>query len=163
MSRKRVGLFVAVLVVAVLGVVYGYRSDKRTREQETASTFPSPPAYVGAKRCAGCHTQATEAWRTSHHAQAMQPANASTVHGNFRDARFTKDQVISGFYQKADKFYVRTDGPDGKLAHYPVAYTFGVFPPHVQLLSACALDRVVADIATGGRDTGSGARGFQYV
>jgi tetratricopeptide (TPR) repeat protein len=89
---------------------------------------PSPPVYVGAQRCAACHSQEAEEWRRSHHAQAMQPANASTVLGNFRDARFEKDKVTSSFYGKADKYYVRTDGPDGKLADYAIAYTFGVFP-----------------------------------
>jgi tetratricopeptide (TPR) repeat protein len=83
---------------------------------------------VGAQSCAGCHAQEAEAWRGSHHAQAMQQANTSTVLGNFRDARFEKGKVTSSFYRKADKYYVRTDGPDGKLADYPVAYTFGVFP-----------------------------------
>ena len=67
-------------------------------------------------------------WRQSHHAQAMQQANASTVLGNFRNARFAKDGLISCFYLKDEKHYVRTDGPDGKFNDYPVAYTFGIFP-----------------------------------
>jgi tetratricopeptide (TPR) repeat protein len=58
----------------------------------------------------------------------MQEASASTVLGNFRDARFAKDGLTSSFYQKDGKPYVRTDGPDGELTEYPVAYTFGVFP-----------------------------------
>src|SRR5262247_2151963 len=64
MGRHRIALFVAVLLVAVLGVVYGYRSDKKIQDQKTASTFPSPPEYVGAERCAGGHAQAAEAWRS---------------------------------------------------------------------------------------------------
>ena len=128
MGRNRSGLFVAVFVVVVIVGGHGCRSNKKTEHQETASPSPSPPGYVGAESCAGCHAQAADAWRSSHHAQAMQPANASTVLGNFRDARFAKDQVGSSFYKKGDKFYVRTDGPDGKLADYPIAYTFGVFP-----------------------------------
>jgi tetratricopeptide (TPR) repeat protein len=58
----------------------------------------------------------------------MQPANALTVLGNFHDARFAKDKVTSTFYRREDKYYVRTDGPDGKLEDYPITYTFGVLP-----------------------------------
>ena len=128
MGRKRSGLFVAVLIAVLLGGLYGCRSENKTQKKETASNSLSPPEYVGAERCAGCHVQAAEAWRNSHHAQAMMPANASTVLGDFRDARVAKNQVSSSFYKKDGQFYVRTDGPDGKLADYPLAYTFGVYP-----------------------------------
>ncbi len=36
--------------------------------------------------------------------------------------------VTSTFYRKDGKFYVRTDGPDGGLQDYEVAYTFGAYP-----------------------------------
>ena len=58
----------------------------------------------------------------------MQVANDSTVLGNFNDARFTKDGVTSSFFKKDGKFYVRTDGPDGKPQDYDLPYTFGVSP-----------------------------------
>jgi len=58
----------------------------------------------------------------------MQEANESTVLGSFHNARFTKDGVTSSFYKKDGIPYVRTDGPDGRLNDYPVAYTFGVYP-----------------------------------
>src|SRR5271165_1560635 len=115
----------AVIVVAVLGVVL-WRWSGRTRAQEAK---PSTSAtYVGQTRCAQCHTEQEQAWRTSHHAQAMQVANDSTVLGNFNDARFTKDEVTSSFSKKDGKFYVRTDGPDGKPQDYDLPYTFGVSP-----------------------------------
>jgi predicted CXXCH cytochrome family protein len=84
--------------------------------------------YVGEQRCASCHVEEAEAWRQSHHALAMQPANDETVLGDFKNARFRKDAVTSSFYKNKNKFYVRTDGPDGKLHDYLVPYTFGVFP-----------------------------------
>ena len=43
-------------------------------------------------------------------------------------ARFAKDGVTSSFFKKDGKFYVRTDGPDGKLQDYELPYTFGVSP-----------------------------------
>ena len=89
---------------------------------------PSAATYVGEERCAQCHADQVKAWQTSHHAQAMQVANDSTVLGNFNNAHFTQDGVAASFFKKDSKFYVRTDGPDGKPHDYELPYTFGVSP-----------------------------------
>jgi len=69
-----------------------------------------------------------KAWRVSHHQLAMQEANASTVLGNFEDARFRHFGVESRFFKRDGRFMVRTDGPDGKIADFEIKYTFGVWP-----------------------------------
>jgi len=51
----------------------------------------------------------------------MQEANASTVLGDFGDAKFTYYGVESTFLKRDGKFMVRTDGPDGKLADFDPA------------------------------------------
>ena len=58
----------------------------------------------------------------------MQPADAKTVLGDFDDARFTYAGTTSTFMTRGDRFYVETDGPDGALAEYRIAYTFGIEP-----------------------------------
>jgi tetratricopeptide (TPR) repeat protein len=58
----------------------------------------------------------------------MQIANDTTVLGNFKGAKFSKDGVTSSFFTKNGKFYVRTDGPDGQLHDFDLTYTFGVSP-----------------------------------
>ena len=84
--------------------------------------------YVGVERCAQCHVEQAKAWRTSHHAQAMQSASDSTVLGDFKDAHFSGDGVTATFLQQKGKFSVRTNGPDGKPQDYGLPYTFGVHP-----------------------------------
>jgi predicted CXXCH cytochrome family protein len=84
--------------------------------------------YVGSDACAGCHAAEHAAWQTSQHRAAMQPASAETVLGDFRDASFTEGGVTSTFFVREAKPFVRTDGPDGKLADFAVAYTFGIAP-----------------------------------
>jgi predicted CXXCH cytochrome family protein len=98
-----------------------------TAASASAATLPAP-TFVGAAACVGCHAEAAAAWRGSQHAVAMQPATAATMLGDFRDARFMYAGVASRFFRKGDDFMVRTDGPDGKLADYRIAYTFGVYP-----------------------------------
>src|SRR5262245_45357333 len=117
----------AILVVAVWSVMV-WRRPAEVQQRVINSLNRTSSTYVGAERCAGCHAQEAEAWRHSHHAQAMAEANPSTVLGDFRYSRFTKDGLTSSFFLKDGKPHVRTDGPDGKLADYPIAYTFGVFP-----------------------------------
>lgn len=58
----------------------------------------------------------------------MQPANESTVLGDFRDQAFTEDGTTSRFFRRGERFFVNTIGPDGALHDYEVVYTFGVHP-----------------------------------
>ena len=91
----------------------------------------------------------------------MQPANESTVLGNFGGATFEHFGTTSKFFRDGDKFKVRTDGPDGELTDFEVRYVFGVYPlqsyligfprGRMQALSICWDARPKAD---GGPGTG---------
>jgi predicted CXXCH cytochrome family protein len=85
-------------------------------------------AYVGSAACAGCHADAWRSWQGSQHAQAMQPATADTVLGDFNAAHFDYAGVTSTFFRRDGKYFARTDGPDGVPADNEVQYTFGVYP-----------------------------------
>jgi predicted CXXCH cytochrome family protein len=84
--------------------------------------------YVGVEVCAGCHQIEMERWKKSHHALAMGKATPATVLGNFSGVSVENFGVVSTFSRVGDKFIVRTDGPDGKLHDYEIAYTFGIDP-----------------------------------
>jgi Flp pilus assembly protein TadD len=99
------------------------------------STAPPALSYVGVASCEECHAEEARRWRGSHHELAMQEPGPTTVLGDFADARFTYGAVTSRFYRKDGRYLVRTDGPDGKLADYPVAYVFGVTPLQQYLLA----------------------------
>ena len=58
----------------------------------------------------------------------MQHASTGTVLGNFDNARFTYAGVQSIFFRREGRYFVRTDGADGKLADFEIRYTFGVEP-----------------------------------
>ncbi len=86
------------------------------------------PTYVGRAACVECHAEQDRLWRGSHHDLAMQEANKNAVLGNFDNVTFRYAGVTSTFFKRDDKFFVRTDGPDGKLADFEIKYTFGVTP-----------------------------------
>ena len=65
----------------------------------------------------------------------MQEATDKTVLGNFDGATFTYGDVTSRFFKRDGKFFVNTDGPDGKLADFEIRYTFGVTPLQQYLIA----------------------------
>jgi predicted CXXCH cytochrome family protein len=65
----------------------------------------------------------------------MQPANGSTVLGKFEARPFRYAGIESRFFRRGDKFMVATDGPDGALHEYEIAYTLGVLPLQQYLVS----------------------------
>jgi predicted CXXCH cytochrome family protein len=119
-ARGRASALAAGLLVLTLPAV--------ARATDGASAAPAGPTFVGSAACARCHEAEDRRWRGSHHALAMQVAGEKTVLGNFHDAKLAHRGVTSTFARRDGKFVVRTDGPDGKLHDYTVAYTFGVTP-----------------------------------
>ena len=65
----------------------------------------------------------------------MAGASERTVLGNFASARFTHFGASRPFFRRDGQFFVKTDGPDGKLHEYPIAYTFGVYPLQQYLIA----------------------------
>ncbi len=85
-------------------------------------------AYVGDRSCAECHAKESREWLGSHHQRAMQPATDETVLGDFRGAAFREAGAVSRFFKREDKYFVHTEGADGKSADFEIKYTFGVAP-----------------------------------
>ncbi len=91
-------------------------------------------AFTGSESCKGCHAEEHALWQGSHHDLAMQLPNPESVLGNFDDASFTYNGITTRFFRKGDKFMVNTDGEDGKMQDFEVAYVFGVHPLQQYLL-----------------------------
>jgi predicted CXXCH cytochrome family protein len=100
-----------------------------------AAQAEEPSSFVGVPTCAGCHAAQFDAWKNSHHALAMQSATEATVLGDFAGAQLEHFGITTTFFRDGEKFVVRTDGPDGALHEYPVAYTFGVYPLQQYLIA----------------------------
>lgn len=94
----------------------------------TYALLGNEATYVGDTKCATCHSKQTDKWISSHHAKAMMVANEASVAGDFNHTTFNYNGIITTFYKKDTRFMVQTDGPDGKLHDYEIAYTFGIYP-----------------------------------
>ena len=115
---------VIVLAAGVLFALYGQRTEPTTSAGISAEKLN----FVGSETCASCHAAEATLWHGSQHAHAMAHATNQTVLGDFNDASFDHYGVHSRFLRKDGKFFVETDGADGKLAPFEVKYTFGLYP-----------------------------------
>ena len=121
----------AAATLAVAGILVGWIPTIGAMPSPTVAPSGSTsqePVYVGRVACVPCHQRAADRFTGSHHDRAMQAANAGTVLGDFNNAAFTYNGVTSTFFKKAGAFLARTDGPDGALRDYRIAYTFGIDP-----------------------------------
>ncbi len=84
--------------------------------------------YVGNKVCINCHAKEHQQWQGSHHELAMQLANEKSVLGDFNQVTFTKGKLSTTFFKKNGRFMVNTEGADGQMQDFEIAYTFGVYP-----------------------------------
>ncbi len=130
-SNTVVVVCLACLVLALLAFGWWRWSGRKPQE---SSRIVSSATYVGGTRCADCHAKEAAAWRSSHHALAMEVSNDSSVLGNFNDTKFSGDGVTANFSHSGGKYLVRTDDSEGKPRDFDAAYTFGVYPLQQYLL-----------------------------
>jgi tetratricopeptide (TPR) repeat protein len=136
--RRGLWLVLALAAVAVLAVAWLASRPPAVPATPTvsapassapaAAAAPPAPTYVGTAACASCHAKEHEAWKGSQHDRAMAEASEATVLGNFAGATFSHAGVTSTFFRRDGRFFVNTEGPDGKLADFEIRYTFGVEP-----------------------------------
>ena len=120
---KKTG-FIATLVIVLAFPAYLTRIYfERSRPSEIAGPF-----FTGRASCVECHKKEDDLWRGSHHDRAMDTAIASTVLGNFENFEFRHNGQTHRMFRKDGKFFINTNGPDGKSGDFQIAYTFGFTP-----------------------------------
>jgi hypothetical protein len=120
----------AALAALWLGLTFSLPSSAQVSGSMKART-----EFAGAEACAGCHAPEAERWKNSHHAKAMQKATPTNVLGDFASATLTHHGLTTTFSRDGEMFVVRTEGPDGALHDYEIAYTFGVYPLQQYLIA----------------------------
>ena len=127
--QRRHLLFGACVAIAFLSVLLGTIWAVRTGLPSAGGDAQSASAgLVDNATCVQCHQAQARTWLDSHHAKAMAKATPATVSGDFNGVEFEHKGVVSRFFKKGDRYFVRTQGADGKPADFEIAYTFGVDP-----------------------------------
>ena len=130
LSKTRAFFALAVVAAAIFSgaIVWRLFAGHGALTVRGPDTSAATATYVGSQTCAGCHVREAELWTGSQHKHAMAHATDISVLGDFNNASFDYYGMRSRFFRKDGKFFVETDGRDGKLATFQVKYTFGVDP-----------------------------------
>ncbi len=124
MTRWKITGLIATLVIILSIPAYILKENYFRR-------LPAPqhaPTFAGSRKCMDCHRAEYDKWQNSLHDRAMEVAADTTVLGDFNNAAVEFHGVTSRFYRKDSKFFVYTQGPDGKMGEFEITYTFGWYP-----------------------------------
>jgi predicted CXXCH cytochrome family protein len=126
LDRWRKAALAAALVIVLAVPLAHFKQSIRNKRLEARE--PPESTYVGREKCVKCHEKENKAWLGSDHDRAMDPATPDTVLGNFDNATFVFKGVTSRFYTRDGRYFVETEGPDGRTSEFPVTYVFGFDP-----------------------------------
>ncbi len=118
---------VATLVIVLTIPIYALKKTY-INGQSVQPVLGPVVTFVGRDKCVDCHKKEYDNWQNSHHDLAMDVADDKTVLGNFNDSIFEHKGVRTRFFRKGKKFFVNTQGPDGKMKDFEIKYTFGYTP-----------------------------------
>jgi ssDNA-binding Zn-finger/Zn-ribbon topoisomerase 1 len=129
----------------------------------TALFSENNATYVGDKACAECHVKEVKEWTGSHHDLAMMVADEKSMLGDFNNAKFNYNGIITTFFKEGEKFMVNTDSEDGSLKDYEISYTFGVYPLQQYMIKFPKGNVQVMDIAWDSRTKEEGGQRWFHI
>jgi predicted CXXCH cytochrome family protein len=115
-----------VLVTMTLSIIFLASSQEHAAAENRGEGHQ--PLYISSAQCSACHTDVAAEWQGSDHGWAWREPTSANVLGNFDDTTFENKGVSSRFYTRNGKYFVETDGPDGKPTEFEIKYTVGVKP-----------------------------------
>jgi tetratricopeptide (TPR) repeat protein len=125
MSPDKIKYIIRILSIVALLMVPVYLGFKLYFGSEENIT---EAYYVGGSQCIECHEKEYEDWKGSDHDLAMDEATEEFVRGDFSGVELERAGQVHKAYQKEDKFFVWTDGPNGEMEEFEVKYVFGHYP-----------------------------------
>lgn len=117
-----------ILLGAITYICLGITDGCQSSEKERLTNETLVNQFVGSSTCKSCHKNEYSDWEKSDHYLAMQHASDSSVLANFNNSSFTSDGVTYRFFRRDGKFYINTQGNDGRNYDFEVLYTFGYYP-----------------------------------
>ncbi|MCE9553234.1 MAG: HEAT repeat domain-containing protein [Planctomycetes bacterium] len=123
--RKHRWVLLGLLVIVLVGLA---TAGFFAIDNQIAAPKSAQASYVGRETCSQCHSTQEQLWTGSPHDRALDLATPKTVLGNFDNQELIYQGVTSKMFRRDGKYFVRTDGRDGKLADFEVKYVIGYNP-----------------------------------
>ncbi|NOX68200.1 MAG: tetratricopeptide repeat protein [Gammaproteobacteria bacterium] len=149
-------------MILLVGLAAACHSPDATLPASAAFTN-SPVEFLGSTQCAVCHASQYQDWSGSHHDLAMQHATAKTVLGDFDNASIRVGDVLSSFFTRNGRYWVRTDNEAGELAEFEIRYTFGVAPLQQYLVEFSGGRLQALPLAWDGRKKSAGGQRWFHI
>lgn len=127
-NKKKIENISLGLIVAIILLIPVYLVKEKISAAKNNTDTEEEFTFVGRSSCKECHAKEFQLWQGSHHDLAMDHANDSTVLGDFSNIELVAQGNSHKFYKKDGKFFVFTDGENGKMQEYEIKYTFGYTP-----------------------------------
>jgi tetratricopeptide (TPR) repeat protein len=139
-------------------------TDQQNKLHQSSDIIISDKAeYSGKESCVDCHQQQASQFASSHHDLAMQYANPDTVIGDFKNVEFHYNNIKTTFFKKGDRYFVNTDGSEGKLEDFEIKYTFGVEPLQQYLIEMSDGRLQALNIVWDSRSTEEGGQRWYHL
>lgn len=130
-------LALTVLFLCII-LISGCNSSKKEQYitiNKLNSFDPANTSFTGTQACIQCHNEEYSEWKGSHHDQAMQLADSSSVLGNFNNVSYSLNGRTSTFFMRNGDYFVNTEGSEGTNQDFEIKYTFGVHPLQQYIVS----------------------------
>ncbi|MBP9882971.1 MAG: tetratricopeptide repeat protein [Chitinophagales bacterium] len=127
-SRKQLIILLLFISLGIYLAAISLHSCKQKNSSDTPPALSGNNSFVGPETCRTCHEKEYNEWLASDHYRAMMVANDTTVAGDFNEASYKADGITSRFFKRGEKFFINTEGEDGRNHDYEVKYTFGYYP-----------------------------------
>ncbi len=127
MKRWRITGLIATLVIILSIPLYLLKMTYITPRSDGIAEQVTT-GFVGNRKCADCHKKEYDSWQDSHHDHAMDVADDKSVLGDFKNAVFESHGITSRFFRMDGKYFVYTQGPNGKMGEFEITHTFGWYP-----------------------------------
>ncbi|MEN8210313.1 MAG: tetratricopeptide repeat protein [Thermodesulfobacteriota bacterium] len=128
LKRKWMLVGIAAILIIVMIIPLSFLKSWQRIHDQSDQGIKKPPDFVGRETCKDCHRNEYEKWQNSHHDRAMDKADATTVLGDFNDAKLIHNNITTRFFKKGEAFFVNTIGQDGKYNDFQITHTFGFSP-----------------------------------
>jgi len=83
------------------------------------------PTYVGAAKCAGCHSAEYQEWTAGRHSKMIQPATEQSVKGDFLKGEVTLRGLQYGLREVKGVYYITESYLSGVEQEHKIDYTLG--------------------------------------
>ncbi|MDX2385830.1 tetratricopeptide repeat protein [Sinorhizobium medicae] len=125
---RRAALRWMALALCCVLTLFGTAAAAEERKAPGDPLIAIHDGFADEKTCSSCHAEQAAAFAASHHARAMAVADEQSVRADFNGTRFEDVGIAADFFRRDDRFFVRTEGPDGRQSDYEVKYTFAYEP-----------------------------------